>query len=378
MPRIVFIQGRSQYQSVHAFLDALESGMESNGWKVDRLNLDGKNPDEQLKTIFSDPCQALMGFNGLARINLSKGLLGEILAVPQFDWLVDHPLYHMDRLKLPTTQATIACVDQDHVHFVDQTEAAGSPLFLPHGGEVSREKGDEDRPIDLLFTGTGVDPETVKARWTDVDELTLSFVNEAIEAALGSNPIAVHDLLESLIVAKQLSIGFDHQLVLMREIETYLRAHQRLEILKELDQSNRPVDIFGDGWKFAEFQNHRVHPAVNYQQNLRLMASSKIVINASLMFPSGAHERVFSSMANGAVCLTNHTPYLEENFQANESILFYNWLDRSQISETITALLCEPIKLKSIAENGRDGTLKNHLWTQRARVIHEVLGACTN
>lgn len=39
-------------------------------------------------------------------------------------------------------------------------------------------------------------------------------------------------------------------------------------------------------------------------------------------FKQGAHDRVFNSMLNGAVCVTDTSGYLKDNFIDGENIIF--------------------------------------------------------
>lgn len=46
-------------------------------------------------------------------------------------------------------------------------------------------------------------------------------------------------------------------------------------------------------------------------------------MNVMPWFKDGAHDRVFNSMLNGAVCFTDWSRYLTENLRDGEDIFFY-------------------------------------------------------
>ena len=67
------------------------------------------------------------------------------------------------------------------------------------------------------------------------------------------------------------------------------------------------------------------------------------------------------STLHGAVCVTDRNCLLEEIYQENESIVFYDWKKPEQLAGQINALLANPSKAAQIAEAGRKITEEHFL-----------------
>lgn len=70
-----------------------------------------------------------------------------------------------------------------------------------------------------------------------------------------------------------------------------------------------------------------------------MISRSKISVNVMPWFKQGAHDRVFNSMLNGAVCVTDTSGYLKDNFIDGENIIFYNLENIDAAADKIKRLL---------------------------------------
>ena len=112
-----------------------------------------------------------------------------------------------------------------------------------------------------------------------------------------------------------------------------------------------------------------IHGNVGYEESLHIMADSKIVLNNMPLFADGSHERVFSIMASESICLTDSNPYLRENFQDKTALFYYDWSNMDKLSILIQDIMGGKYNADEIICNGREKTLKNHMWANRAREI---------
>lgn len=51
-----------------------------------------------------------------------------------------------------------------------------------------------------------------------------------------------------------------------------------------------------------------------------MLADAKVSLNVMPWFKDGAHDRVFNSILNGAVCVTDPSRYLEEELHEGEGV----------------------------------------------------------
>lgn len=69
------------------------------------------------------------------------------------------------------------------------------------------------------------------------------------------------------------------------------------------------------------------------------MADAKIVMNFMPWFKDGSHERIYNSMLNGAVCLTDPSLFLEKYHKDMDTIAYFHLNDPEEASDKIDLLL---------------------------------------
>ena len=90
-------------------------------------------------------------------------------------------------------------------------------------------------------------------------------------------------------------------------------------------------------------------------------------------FKEGAHDRVFNAMANGSICVTDHSSYLDKILTDGENTVFYDLKDLDALPPKIDSLLKNPEKMEKMAANGYRLTIKEHTWYARAKTLQEEL-----
>lgn len=96
-------------------------------------------------------------------------------------------------------------------------------------------------------------------------------------------------------------------------IDIYVRNYWRREAVKVLVDSGIQVDVFGKGWDeltCGHPENMILHPQTTSEECLKAIAASKISLNVMPWFKDGAHDRVFNSILNGTVSVTDTSKYL--------------------------------------------------------------------
>jgi spore maturation protein CgeB len=103
------------------------------------------------------------------------------------------------------------------------------------------------------------------------------------------------------------------------------------------------------------------------------MKQSKIVLNSSIKNKFGAHERIFTGLAAGALVITNENDYLKKYFTHDIDIAFYQFNNLNQINETIHAYLSDEEKREQVVENGREIVMSFHTWDARIKTFEKEL-----
>lgn len=378
MAHVILYKGQFVYNALNTFVDALAKGFEAQGVDATVINAaqDEDIVHEQLKQALADKPLGVIGMNGIGQYSLSGRSLYDEFQIPYVQLLMDDPMHHIKRLSQPIKYGLTTCVDRRHLSFLNdyfnQTRLAS---FLPHAGTMATAHGGQERPIDVLFTGTGVDPEIIVNNMKGAPEIIHKIFRQSTHQMLEKQE-HVHSVVES--VALKLGIVFPANtlLNLCLMIEQYFRAYCRLNLLRALDEGGIAVDIYGQGWEFAQFKHHTVHGPVDFQDSINLILQAKAVLNASPMFSQGTHDRVFSSMLNGALAVTNRSTYFEEHFTDEEDILFYDWKALKELPEKLESILGDTDKWKKMTATAKEKARQNHTWNVRAKELMDMIDSC--
>jgi spore maturation protein CgeB len=106
---------------------------------------------------------------------------------------------------------------------------------------------------------------------------------------------------------------------------------------------------------------------------LEALADSRLSLNVMPWFKDGAHDRIFNSMCNGAVCITDHSKYLDEILTPDENIIFYDLKQLDKLPEIFENALNDTDKLERIQKNAFNFANREHTWYARAKQLHNEL-----
>lgn len=374
MAQIVIYKGSYQYDAVNVFAECLGEGFRRLGKDVAFIDLkDRENLAENIQREFSKSVEFIVSFGGIGFEFKSgeKSLYG-LLPFPFIALLVDHPAYFLPRFNLSNMMVT--CMDRSHVKFMREYFGEEKKVFfLPHGGCLS-DAPDSQRTIDILFAGTYLDPDLYYGEIKALEEVPGKLALEASELILSRNCMDIEDALAE--VSLKYGIDFNEKKhfqkkiyeSIVTKIEIFIRAFKRTKILSLLDKCGFKMRLHGNGWKDGTFKNIQTFSPLPFKEVLNLMKQSKIVLNISCL-SDGSHERVYSSMLNGAVSLTEQNPYLSEKFTDMEDIMFYKWLELGELPDKINCILSDCGKLTETARKGKEKAEKEHSWFSRAETL---------
>ncbi|WP_458121130.1 glycosyltransferase family protein [Paenibacillus sp. Z6-24] len=394
IPKIIMYKGQSQYDVLRYFVDDLAEGFREYNYDVIIIDLvKGKQALIELFEILQEgQVFFIFSFNGIGSdITLSEGRrLHEQIDIPFFSFFVDHPIYHVQRLRKQdksskNNQHMYSFLDFNQATFAkDHLMNSSTAIALPHAashinGPDLELKAVKDREIDMFMPGGYGDPEETREMWKDWSSPLANMMEQVIECALAYPSHTLQQSFEQVLSSK----GFlfdtfynDKSYEFLRIADTYLRRRFRHDLVLALKNEN--IFVAGNGWeKFKNAkQKIRISPALPYPEMLRTMQNSKLVVNAFSTYNQYSHERVFDTAAAGAVSMTLPSPYFENTFKAGENILFFK--DIEDAAQVASKSLAAPDSLQNIADNGRSLVLTGHQWRHRAANILEAVFIHTN
>lgn len=337
---------------------------------------------------FSDSILITFNFEGLndaaALYDGFGRLFWDVRNIPCINIAVDHPFYYPELWNLPKEKFYAVSIDGGHRRYLDKYyPEINNSLFLPLAGTSLTPDGNykplTQRTYDVVFTGNFAPKETFLCHMNRLGKEYAAFYQEILTELI-ANP----DLPDDIVMERHLLREFpDASSEVLRQtmgnmifIDAYIRFYFREKVVQTLVDSGIHVHCIGHGWDKLSCE----HPEyLTHEKNtdsfhcLERMADARISLNVMPWFKEGAHDRVFNSMANGSVCVTDHSNYLDKILADGENAVFYDLKDLNALPPKIDALLKNPEEMEEMAANGYRFTIKEHIWYARAKTLQEEL-----
>jgi glycosyltransferase involved in cell wall biosynthesis len=380
---IVLYNGQSQYDVLRYFIKDLATSFKQLGFDVEIVDLLKSSWVKDLERIVKEKnVFFFLSMNAIGvELKVEETSLYDYLNIPLFAFLVDHPMYHINRLNQGVKNLIVSCVDKTHISFLKTfLNEEYSKVFIPHGTSYHHVpnslKSIKERNIDILFTGTFRNPDHFRNQWTSQEKYIAQLFDTIMERYLYSYGKTLIDIAEDVFIENGIDIEYMNHYKFWQtliNVDLYIRNKRRFDIISEISKIGGRIEIYGNGWENARLPNSsiKLNPSINFEIVQEKMRDSKVVLNTLPNFLEGGHERVFTTMLNGAVSLTDRNLFFENEFNDKEDIILYS-LDQC-LDELLESLLKDDEKLQAIADNGRKKVMEKHTWLTRAEKILETV-----
>ncbi len=304
--------------------------------------------------------------------------------IPCVNIVVDHPFYYPELLEIIPNIYYGISIDRYHAKYLKKYYPdIKRAMFLPLGGTPLLPGGGfqdiASRPYDIVFTGNYTPPEEFDQYIMRNGEEYADFYNGIIDSLI-SHPDQPCDQVIERHIYREIPDATKDQ---MREtlpnmifIDTYIRFYFRGLVVKTLIDSGLKVYCVGNGWErlcCRHPENLTYSPYTSSEECLKAISQSKISLNVMPWFKDGAHDRIFNSMLNGAVCLTDHSKYLDEILTPNKNVVFYDLKQLEMLPFIVKNLLDDNRHMEMLQQDAFMYALENHTWKQRALSLHNEL-----
>lgn len=377
--KICLLTCHNQYESKRYFTQKLAEALLRKEIDTHILSWEhGPLPEELVDQIVRINPDLTATFHQLPEQS-NKGYFWDKIKIPHLTMLLDPVFYDIELIKSP--YSFISCVDINDCEFLRSLHFERT-FFFPHAveKELIQDYG-HDRPIDVIMLGTCYDPDHLYDYWKkNYSSEILEVLEDAVVRVLDDNKTTFfRALLQSLtlhgICPKD--IEFDE---LAYEVDCYSRGIERILLIRSISDAH--IHIFGgkcwreqkpiEDWSyyFANQANITLHPPVNYFEALNLLKKSKICLNSMPFFKCGTHERIFASLACGAVPFTKNNQYLNQHFSDGNNLLFYSSFD--EVNKKIHHFLENEKERVLIVKQGQEIVKKHHTWDTRVNLLSDI------
>lgn len=310
------------------------------------------------------------GVIGFQAMSLEKDYFRKIHG-PKLQFWFDNPIFFNDMLHDLSKDYYILCQDEFYGEYIKKFYNTQNAIVFPPAGRLSKDLPDDKKDYDVTFIGKMM---TVDLSRHD-DFMKVEYFNYMIANPTLTFEEGLYNLLN--IQGKKLcDESFQKLLHELSDVCRNVIAYYKQKVLETILAAGIKVHVFGTSWEGYDGkgkENLLLHPDVSVDEALRIMASSKISLNIMSWHKAGMTERIANITMAGAVCLSDETTYLRNNFTDGEDIVLFGLDELEQLPCIINNLLSNDKKRKDIGLNGRKKAVKYHTWDVRAREIVKML-----
>lgn len=379
----------SQVESFNFFTDCLDQQLRARGHETFIVDLRDHVPEESphsyiyFNEFISRNVDAAICFDALGiRTDLAIDIWNQHQAVV-IDILMDAPTRIHSALVKHSKKYILLCCDRDHVEYVKRYYSQTTPdvYFMPHAGVMPENNTlvipYKEKKYDILFSGTYYPPEKklfdLRAELEQTfpgDKGIHTFYGYVYENLLKDSSLTVEQAV--LATAKQLrwEVSDDLMKALMYcadSLDWAIRMHYRGQVVKTLAEAGFRLHLLGRGW-----ESHpsircsnvcQINDRIPYRETLTYMADAKINLNVMPWFKAGTHDRIFNTLLQHSVPLTDSSTWIDENFTDGKDIVLYDLKRLDRLPEIVNQLLTDEKLAETIISNGYERIAKDFTWT---------------
>jgi hypothetical protein len=308
----------------------------------------------------------------------------DALNIPSYNIVVDHPMYYHHFLEKAPKNYHHLSIDRNHEKYMQRffPEIKRGPFLPLAGTQLYPNKSNvpiECRKYDVTMVGNYCVPQTFEKFITRIDDEYTAFYHGMIDDLLANPWKTVEEVAESHLrdeLGEFPEEEFKKTMAALTFIDLYVRYTVRGRAVQELADAGIKVHVFGDGWdklSCKKQENLIIMRPLDSEGCLKKLCQTKLSLNVMPWFKDGAHDRIFNTMLNGAVCLTDSSIYLDEILHNGKDSSIYSLSQMEKLPEIAAALLADPAKMQEIADGGYRLASEGHTWAHRAKVLHELI-----
>jgi Glycosyltransferase len=374
----------SEVESFNFFSNVLATELRKRNNEVFILNL--LNPPAEdphsyvhFAQFASQKVDAAICFDGFAvKDDLLIGIWNAYQTVVA-DIFMDPPLRFHTALEKHSQNYIVFCCDRDHVEYVKKYFGDHVPnvTFMPHVGVMP----DRNVPVipyaekkyDVLFSGTYYSPESRLAQIEEMaekDTTVFDFYQALFHCLVENSRFTIEQAALHTIE----KMGFDVDAGTLKRllrcaepIDWAIRMYQRDRVVQALAKSGVELHLLGRGWEnhsSAKYPNvHRIDDRIPYADTLPYMANARLNLNVFPGFKSGTHDRIFNTLLQHSLPITDSSKWVEENFRDGEDIALYDLDHLEFLPDIVNTLLQDSLRTETMIQKGYEKVAANFTWS---------------
>jgi len=393
--RLRVVMFYSETESFNFFTDQLAEELQKRGHEVficDLEDLEDKTEHSysRLNRFISEKVDLVICFDGLgtredqfiAQWNRHQAVVIDILMDPPFRF---HPT-----LEKHPEKYQLFCCDLKHVEYVKKyfAEEVSEVAFMPHVGTLRKENGPiipyEKRKYDILFSGSYAAPDSYLQKTAELfpnDTNICRMYQQVYEELLGDSSLTMEAAIVGTLDRMGYSVSDSMRKTLFNRslyVDWAIRMYHRGRVVTALAEAGFDLYLLGGGWEaHPAIQCADVHwleKQIPYEKSLDYMAEAKINLNVMPWFKAGTHDRIFNTLLQHSVPLTDPSLWITDQFTDGIDIVLYELDHLEQLPDIVRELLENTEKAEKIIQKGYEKVSRNFTWSNCTDWILEAAG----
>ncbi len=370
-PYLIFVGDDTCYSVPKRFAAALSDELVELGQAV--ITTDGRHGEWKTgddSNIAIPPI--LKGVVGCQMKILERDIFRR-MACPKYQFWFDNPIYFNDMFYDLPKEYYILSQDADYADYIKRYYGTENAIQFPPAGEDAGYAGNQDRPYDVVFIGS------YRNQW-DVD--TFSEEERKFYEYMKSHPdvnfeVGYRQYLKENMPYKYeedtIRIGLESVKNACRAVTSYYRD----AVIETLIAAGVNVHVYGDSWQSFHSEHEAFlsrHPEVSVEESLEVLGHAKIGLNIMTWHKAGMTERIANIMLSGAVCVSDESSYLRENYSDGEEMTLFRLSEISLLPQKVLELLRDEDHRRQMAVKAYERARKEHTWRKRTEEFLALKG----
>ena len=232
--------------------------------------------------------------------------------------------------------------------------------------------------MDLLFTGAYLIDDNVEYHIQGLGEGMRRIWLECYELLCARTSLALEQGVERCFRSRGITLPEEDlrdTVRLFQDMDGMLRSRARASVIQTLANAGVKVHIYGEGWQYLDCkqENLTIHERIPFDETIPLIADARMVLNVMPWFKSGVHDRVYSAMLNGSVCLTDGSEFVARTLTDGREAVLYSLDQLQALPEKVKRYLKNPEELQALARRGFEYARNTQTWRRRAGQLAEIM-----
>jgi hypothetical protein len=379
--KLLFLQGESNNDVLGRFTQSLSSAFTQFG-QADVFALTRDLPlvtqlSHLIGQLLDNRYDAIVSFNALGAdfwfpIDGKRMNVLALANIPHICWMVDDPIYHIERLAVPNPKRSVIFTSRQHTTLAQNFNFTGrfyqqlvsssiQDEFVPH----------QDRRYDVAVAASWMGEP--KPFWQNYPFRLQEITHKLLAVMASQAGYSAYLALVSLAEKEEFVFDSEQEMqTLLIDTHSYYRQLMRIQLIEDVIHSGLDVAVIGSGWegRLGDYPNVSCLSSVSYEDILSYYQQARVVIN--LNAENGACERVFDGIASGAMIFSEFSHALHDIFSEENGVIFYDKNKRDDSIMMISNLIHHQ-QTESMSQKAQNILLNAHQWKNRAEFLCDLL-----